>query len=76
MVSLLYARAPDDTIAALERAAAPNKIKKVLKEHEPFKRMIYQGRGQKARALFDRGNLPRKERAIRNKLKSENLWMR
>lgn len=76
VMPLLYARAPDETIAALERIAAPNKIKKVLKEHEPFKRMIYQARGQKARALFDRANLPRKERAIRNKLKSNNLWMR
>ena len=32
---------------------APNKIKKLLKEYEPIKRMVYQGRGHKVRALFD-----------------------
>jgi len=38
--------------------------------------MIYQGKGAKARALFDQDNLPRREQAIRNKLKRENLWLR
>jgi len=38
--------------------------------------MIYQGRGAKARALFDRANLPRKEQAIRNQLRSNGYWMR
>ena len=56
----------------------PNKIKKVLKAYDPIKRMIYQGNGRKARALFDaapgqpaaQGN-----RAIRNTLKREKLWL-
>jgi hypothetical protein len=30
----------------------------------------------KARALFDRENLPRKEQALRNQLKSNGYWMR
>ena len=51
-------------------------LKKVLKGYEPIKRMIYQGRGQKVRALFDRDNLPRKEQAIRNRIKREGFWMR
>ncbi|MEM9342922.1 MAG: hypothetical protein AAGA87_07735 [Pseudomonadota bacterium] len=76
VISLLYAREDDRTVDILEQVTAPNWLKKVLKEHEPFLRMIYQGRGQKARALFNRDALPRKERAIRNRLKSENLWMR
>jgi hypothetical protein len=38
--------------------------------------MVYQGRGRKARALFDQDNLPRKEQAIRNRLKSNGYWMR
>ena len=73
---LLYAKAPSATIELLESIAAPNKIKKVLKEYEPFKRMIYQGKGHKTRSLFDRNALPRKEKAIRNKIKREKLWMR
>jgi hypothetical protein len=41
-----------------------------------MKRMIFQGKGAKARALFDRENLPRREQAIRNMLKREKLWLR
>ena len=73
---LLYARAPDETISYLEQVTAPNKVKKVFKLHEPFKRLVYQKRGHKIRAMFDRQNLPRKEAAIRNKIKSAKLWMR
>ena len=58
------------------RGCSPNKIKKVLKEYTPFKRMIYQKRGQKVRDMFDRDNLPRKERQIRNRIKSAGLWER
>ena len=38
--------------------------------------MIYQGKGAKARSLFDRENLPKREQVIRNTLKRENLWLR
>lgn len=76
MLPLLYARESDHVVEVLERVTAPNKLKKVLKSYEPIKRMIYQGRGQKARALFDRNHLPRKEQAIRNQLKSNGYWMR
>ncbi len=76
MIPLLYARESDHTVAVLEQVTAPNKLKKVLKGHEPIKRMIYQGRGAKARALFDRDHLPRREQVIRNQLKSNGYWMR
>jgi hypothetical protein len=76
LLPLLYARESDEVVDVLEEVAAPNRIKKVLKGHEPFKRMIYQGRGRKVRALFDRENLPRKEQAIRNRIKREGFWMR
>ena len=76
ILPLAYARESDDTIATLEEVSAPNRIKKVLKGHEPFKRMIFQGRGQKVRDLFDRNDLPRKEQQIRNTIKRNNLWMR
>jgi hypothetical protein len=76
MIPMLYARESDAVVRVLEEITAPNKIKKVLKDHEPCKRMIYQGRGEKARALFDRDHLPSREQMIRNSLKKEGYWMR
>jgi len=75
-IPLLYAREPDYVVDLLEKIAAPNKLKKVLKGSVPIKRMVYNGRGRKARALFDQANLPRKEQAIRNRLKSNGYWLR
>lgn len=73
---LLYATGPDDAVAALEKAVAPNPIKKVLKKYEPARRLIYQGKGAKLRQMFDRDNLPRKEQAIRQKIKKARMWWR
>ena len=73
---LLYARESDRVVEVLETVAAPNKIKKVLKQYEPIKRMVYQNRGQKVRAMFDRHHLPRREQAIRNRIKKAGFWMR
>lgn len=76
LLPLLYARESDRVVEVLEEIAAPNRIKKVLKQYEPIKRMVYQARGQKVRDLFDRNHLPRKEQAIRNRIKREGFWMR
>ncbi len=76
VMPLLFAREHNDVISVLETVAAPNKIKKLLKRHEAFKRFIYQGRGARVRSLFDQNDLPRKEQAIRNRIKSAGLWMR
>ncbi|SFD45766.1 hypothetical protein SAMN04488523_10134 [Sulfitobacter brevis] len=76
LLPLLYARESDRAVEVLEQIAAPNKIKKVLKGHDAIKRMIFQGRGEKVRALFDQDDLPRKEQAIRNRIKSNGFWMR
>ncbi|MDO6585603.1 hypothetical protein Q4543_08730 [Salipiger sp. 1_MG-2023] len=73
---LLYARESDAVVQLLEEIAAPHRIKKVLKQYEPLLRTLYQGRGHKARALFDRNDLPVREQAIRNRLKREGFWMR
>ncbi|WP_083101460.1 hypothetical protein [Pseudophaeobacter leonis] len=73
---LLYARERDAVIELLQTVAAPNWLKKVLKTYEPIKRLVYQNRGEKVRALFDQAHLPRREQAIRNKIKSEGLWIR
>jgi hypothetical protein len=75
-IPLLYARESDAAVAMLEEVTAPNPVKKVLKEHEPLKRLVYQGKGQKLRAMFDRANLPRREAAIRKRIRAEGLWLR
>ncbi|MEL6570672.1 MAG: hypothetical protein AAFQ64_03380 [Pseudomonadota bacterium] len=76
LLPLFYARESDHAIEVMEAVAAPNKIKKLLKLYEPYKRMVFQGRGQKVRAMFDRDNLPRKEQQIRNRIKSAGFWVR
>ena len=76
VLPLLYARESDAVDEALEKTAEPNRIKKVLKQYDPIKRMVYQNRGQKVRALFDRNDLPKREQAIRNTIKREGFWTR
>ncbi len=73
---LLYARESDLAVEVLERATAPNDIRRVLRKHAPFKRALLQGEGARARALFDRADLPRREQVIRNTLRREGLWSR
>ncbi len=73
---LLYARESDRVVDVLHQISAPNPIKRVLKSYDPFKRLIYQGKGADIRALFDRAALPRREQMIRNTIKREGLWMR
>ena len=49
---LLYARESDRVVEVLEEVTAPNRVKKVLKTHEPAKRYDLSGpRAQGARAL-------------------------
>ena len=48
----------------------------MLKSYDPMLRMIYQGRGHKVREMFDRADLPRQEKQIRNQIKKEGFWMR
>ena len=73
---LLYARESDQVVKVLEAVATPNQIKRVIKDYEPFRKMIYQGKGAAVRALFDRDDLPRREQMIRNVIKREGLWYR
>jgi hypothetical protein len=73
---LLFARESEKTLLVLDETAAPNKLKKVLKQYEPIKRMVYQNRGQKVRALFDQDHLPRRGQMIRNQIKKAGHWMR
>ena len=76
VLALLYARESDLAVGTLEAVTAPNRIKKLLKNYDPIKRTIYQGRGHKVREMFDRTDLPPLERQIRNRIKSKGFWMR
>ncbi len=73
---LLYARESDAVIEVLETVCAPNRIKKLLKEHEPFKRLVFQKRGHKLRALIDEDDLLKPEEKLRKKIKNRGFWMR
>ncbi len=75
-IPLLYARESDKVIDILERTVAPNKIKKILKRSEAFRKLVFQNKGEVIRNMFDRDNLPRKEQAIRQRIKKRNLWLR
>ncbi len=76
VLTLLFARENDVVIEVLRGLTMPHKVRKVLKEYEPFRRILYQGKGDKARALFDRADLPKAEKTIRYQLKESNLWLR
>jgi hypothetical protein len=73
---LLYARESDRAVEVLESIAADPDLRPALRNWGAFKRMVIQGEGTKARTLFDRTNLPRREQMIRNTLKREGLWVR
>ncbi|TMV08985.1 hypothetical protein FGK63_07645 [Ruegeria sediminis] len=73
---LLYARESDRVVEILETVSAPNKIKKVLKTYDPLKKLVFQGKGAKVRAMFDQNDLPAKEQVIRKRIKSKGLWQR
>ncbi len=76
LLPLFYARESEHAVGVMDAVASPNKIKKWLKNYDPFKRMIYQGRGHKVRAMFDQNDLPVPEKKLRNKIKSAGFWMR
>jgi hypothetical protein len=73
---LLYARESDRVVEVLEAVSAPNPVKRLLRDYDPIRKLVYQGKGQKLRALFDREALPRREQMLRNAIKREGLWLR
>jgi hypothetical protein len=76
ILPLFFARESDEVVAVMEEVAADKRVKQVLSDYGPFKKMLYKGQGREVRALFDRANLPRKEQAIRNAIKRAGLWVR
>ena len=75
-LALFFATAPDEKIEFLMSLVGDNKVKKILKDYEPFKKFIFQNAGKKARKLFDQTALPASERMIRKRLKNHKLWFR
>ena len=73
---LLYAKERDATVDLLEELAAPNRIKRILKDYIPIRKMVFHGQGRKARAEFDQSNLPAQEKDIRRVLRARGWWMR
>lgn len=73
---LLYARESDHVVAVLEEVARDKAIRPTLRDWGAIKAMVYQNKGRKARALFDRARLPHREQMIRNTLKREGYWVR
>jgi hypothetical protein len=73
---LLYARESDRVVEVLETVTGEKHLRRILRDWDPVKLMVYQNKGRKARALFDRDHLPLREQIIRNTLKREGLWLR
>ncbi len=73
---LLYARESDLVVEVLEQVAKTQPLRKILRDYEPVKMMVYQNKGRKARELFDRSDLPRREQMLRGPLKEAGLWLR
>ncbi len=75
-----YLPANIGVVTSLTGAAIKDILKVLDRRFKDIHIIIYpvkvQGEGAKARALFDRTNLPRREQAIRNTLKREGLWVR
>lgn len=76
VLPLLYARESDRVVEVLEAVATAQPQRRVLRDHEPIKTLVYQNQGRRARALFNRDDLPKREQVIRNTLKREKLWLR
>ncbi|AUH33877.1 hypothetical protein CUV01_11175 [Paracoccus tegillarcae] len=73
---LLYARESDRAIEVTEAVTAPNRIKRVLRDWQPARKLIYQGKGrEKIRPLFDGQAPSRQERPIRQLLKDKGWWL-
>jgi hypothetical protein len=73
---LLYAREAEPVVALLEEIAGRGRVRRILREYEPFRRMIHQGKGRRLRADFAAEGLPATEARLRRILRNRKLWMR
>ncbi|MDO5620629.1 MAG: hypothetical protein Q4G24_04080 [Paracoccus sp. (in: a-proteobacteria)] len=76
MLPLFYALAPQKALDTLEALAEDKSIRRLLRDWEPAKKLILQGKGlKKLRPLFEGQPLPRREMPIRQKIKANKLWL-
>lgn len=73
---LLYAREADRAVDVLEEVVAPQAIKRLLKQHEPAKRLIYQGKGRDLRAKITPADLAKPEEKLRRRIRNLGYWKR
>lgn len=73
---MLYALAGDHTLGVLETLAAQPEMHRVLCQHPPFNRMLYNGHGAQARALFDRTGPEPTLAEAQARLSRAGLWAR
>ena len=73
---LLYARESDLVLDRLEAATGINKVKKRLREWEPARRLIYQGKGRdQVRKIYAGGPPPGREMQIRKQIRNRGWWL-
>ncbi len=73
---MLYAQGSDHAVAVLDMVARDKPNRRILRDWLQAREMVYLNRGTRARALFDRADLPPREQMIRNRLRREGLWLR
>ncbi|WP_128253545.1 hypothetical protein [Falsirhodobacter deserti] len=76
VMPLMFARERDLAVEMMKKVASQSAVRDVLQKYGPARKMLYEGAGDQIRAMFDRNDLPRKEQAIRNRIKREGLWTR
>ncbi|WP_435169527.1 hypothetical protein [Falsirhodobacter sp. 1013] len=76
VLPLMFARESDRAIAMMKRVSQQAVVRPVLQKYGPARKMLYDGHGDSVRALFDQDDLPRKEQAIRNRIRREGFWTR
>lgn len=73
---LLYARESDHAVEMLDKLARIGKNKRLLRESKAYRKLVYQGKGQRIRDLFDRAHPLSKEVLYRNRIRRAGLWIR
>lgn len=74
---LLYAREEEEVVTRLEEVTSDPALRRLLRDWEPAKKLIYQGKGrQKIRPMFDRHDPAFRENQIRKTLRNAGWWLR
>lgn len=74
---LLYAREEEEVLIRLEEITQDPALRRLLRDWEPAKKLIYQGKGrQKIRPMFDRHDPALRENQIRKTLRNRGWWLR